>query len=426
MNNPLKFTTSPTTSELEESWGDSVPSSAQFYWKMLPPKRSMFKEYQGAASDYKRKSGFGPAPRLSPITAAGGNPSKLNTNAATGPSTHVNVRDLHHWTESPVTSRREVPVLNLKEYEILSNPMLNQLSNNVMAFGSSAADTYEKLKGTFDAVKGIGFSWDKASKELENISKMVDGTKASPANMQHETAYADPMNPYQYMYTVLATGFKYSLPYMENEYQHVMSDFSMNAAARQGTWTTALNKLAEAGNEILQTANFNRLLAPGRLIEKPKAFNFEGREKSYTVSFPLLNTKSYVEIIKNWQYIFLMAYQNTPNRINKDLIDPPCIYESYIPGVWYSKYSCISDMRVDFLGARREMELPIMFLDSAGARTGEDGNANWLPTKKKLLTVIPDAYQVSITITELFSETQNSKYQLLRESMNDKIRTGTT
>jgi hypothetical protein len=83
-------------------------------------------------------------------------------------------------------------------------------------------------------------------------------------------------------------------------------------------------------------------------------------------------------------------------------------------------------MRVDFLGARREMEIPIMFLDSSSSRVGSPSETNWLLDKKKILTVIPDAYQVSITVTELFSETQNSKYQMLKESMNDKIRTGST
>ena len=417
----MKFDVS-SNFELSEEWGSLVPNNTRFYWKMLPPKRSIFGGYTGGASELKRMSGYGPAPRLAPVTAAGSSPETIFNNTQNGPSTHVNVRDEHHWTESPISSRREVPVLNLKELQILSNPMLNQIANNVQATVGSGAEGVEKVKRVFNEVSGEGFSFDKKAKE---ISTAFNETINSTTALQEES-FADPMNPYQLLYTVMPTGFKYSLPYMENTYSQVTGTFGSDPSSGQGKWTQAVAKLAEAGNELLQGLNTNRLLAPGRLIEKPKAFTFTGREKSYTVSFPLLNTKSYVEIIKNWQYLFLLSYQNTPNRVNRDLIDPPCIYEAYIPGVWYSKYASITDMRVDFLGARREMEVPIMFLDSADQRVGSPSETNWLLDKKKLVTVIPDAYQVTITVTELFSETQNSKYQMLRESMNDKVRTGTT
>ena len=147
---------------------------------------------------------------------------------------------------------------------------------------------------------------------------------------------------------------------------------------------------------------------------------------------------------KNWEFLFLLVYQNTPNRISKDLANPPCIYEAKIPGVWYSKYASITNVKVDFVGARREMPIKINFIeknesvdlsdtsndlpgnriDSAGESTGTPYNAGgytdetgktipagateWKLTKKTLMTVIPDAYQVSITVTELFSETQIS------------------
>ena len=43
---------------------------------------------------------------------------------------------------------------------------------------------------------------------------------------------------------------------------------------------------------------------------------------------------------------------------------------------------------------------------------------------KEVVTVIPDAYLVSITVKELFAETQNFKYRMLGESMQDRITTG--
>ena len=162
------------------------------------------------------------------------------------------------------------------------------------------------------------------------------------------------------------------------------------------------------------------------MIEELKGFSFTGRERSYTVKFPLFNTKNFTEIIKNWQFIYLLTYQNTPNRITRDLIDPPCIYEARIPGVWYSKYSSITNMQVDFIGARREMEMPVQYLtkSSDGSVDGK-AETNWHSNKRKITTVIPDGYMVTITVTELFSETQNFMYHMVKESMSDKIKVTT-
>jgi hypothetical protein len=81
--------------------------------------------------------------------------------------------------------------------------------------------------------------------------------------------------------------------------------------------------------------------------------------------------------------------------------------------MWYSKYAAISNMSVNFVGARREMPIPVMFLEQKGS--------TWTPTKRKITTIIPDAYQVSITVSELFGETQNFMYQMLREVSDSKI-----
>jgi hypothetical protein len=134
--------------------------------------------------------------------------------------------------------------------------------------------------------------------------------------------------------------------------------------------------------------------------------------------------------------------------------------------VWYSKYASITNVKVDFVGARREMPIKINFIEkrdnqnlyagqalpgnhtgsvdiygdnagvrtessgtpyNAGSYTDEEGNTipggatEWKLTKKTLMTVIPDAYQVSITVTELFSETQNFLYHMIKESSNSKV-----
>ena len=244
--------------------------------------------------------------------------------------------------------------------------------------------------------------------------------------MRKDSSYADPLNPYTNLYTTYPTHFRYSFPYQQNAYVGKVGNFSQSSSRDEMGYLgeTALN-LTQVMSDVARDLSMSRMGAPGQMIEKPKQFNFDGRERSYTVTFPLFNTKSYAEIIKNWQFIFLLTYQNTPNRISRDLIDPPCIYEAFIPGVWYSQYASITNLQVDFLGARREMDMIIPYLDCADD-INESGAANWIMQKRKFTTIIPDAYMVTMTISELFSETQNFMHHMLRESMSDKISVSTT
>lgn len=362
-----------------------------YYWKFDRGRDRL--SLNGTQSDNTDAS-FGPAPRLAPI------------NGTNGMGTHVDVRDDHHWTESPRSSRGEVPVLTLKENFIDQNVAINQLSNYGMSIKSAATDIKQALGNT------DGF--------LETVSEGLKMKRTATGPMKD----VDPMRPYDNLYTLTPSKFVYSLPYMENRYVSTNNQFGETGDA--GRLIEGARKFAEITNEALQTINLNKSIAPGRMIEVPKAFTFSGREKSYTCSFPLFNTKSYDEIVKNWQFIFLLSYQNTPNRINRDLIDPPCIYESYIPGVWYSRYSAITNMTVEFVGARREMMIEVMAEDSItkNSHIQSTGGKTGKPMLYKTLAVIPDAYQVTITVTELFAETQNMKFQMLLESMNSRIQTG--
>ena len=441
MPDSLKFKQNAVTGNVEEDTNSSkTPIDINFYWQMTPPVKIGLSQQGGYGEGMQEAGGFGPAPRLTP--AGTREESQVDKNTPR-PSKIINVRDLHHWTESPISARREVPVLNLKEQRILMNPMLNQLANNVFAMVENAGDALNTLEAIGNHISSTGFDFTAAANEL-NGGDTKDGVAEKKQQKKAEdkkkgigimstlngglarsevSKYSDPMNPYSLLYTTKPTGFKYSLPYLEDTYVQNSGNFG-DAAPSGGNLVQGLNDTAQGITKVLQTANLRKMFAPGRMIEEPKAFSFTGREKSYTVSFPLFNTKTYAEIVKNWSFIYLLSYQNTPNRISRDLIDPPCIYEAYIPGVWYSKYSALTNMTVDFLGARREMYVPVAFLDHADNEPQATASGNWIQKTRKALTVVPDAYQVTLTFTELFAETQNLKHQMLRESMNDKVRTG--
>jgi len=127
---------------------------------------------------------------------------------------------------------------------------------------------------------------------------------------------------------------------------------------------------------------------------------------------------SYEDVTRNWQLIFLLTYQNLPNKVSKSLSLPPVIYEALLPGVWYSKYAYISSMRVDFVGATRKMNL---IIPSVTKNIVEE----YMVGQTEIDTIIPDAYNITLTITELFSESQNQAYTALEKRyLNSKVKTG--
>lgn len=412
----------PTSKGTSQNEADAImPGTAKFYWKMLPPKKG------NGGGDIGRMGGFGPAPRLSPASESNDPETSDHLNDTPGPSTHINIRDDHHWTESPGVSRREVPVLQLKELRILTNPMLNQVMNNVAISVQTGSGMFETAKDFTGELKKLITTGD--GKIATNFKEISDGLNEGgvaginalkAATEGSASQYANPLNPYTQLYTTLPTKFKYTFPYMEDSYVQRSGGFG---DAGSGGFLTDVASIAA---NVMSDISLKKVAAPGRMIEEPKGFSFTGRERSYTVKFPLFNTKNFTEIIKNWQFIYLLTYQNTPNRITRDLIDPPCIYEARIPGVWYSKYSSITNMQVDFIGARREMEMPVQYLtkSSDGSVDGK-AETNWHSNKRKITTVIPDGYMVTITVTELFSETQNFMYHMVKESMSDKIKVTT-
>lgn len=403
----------------------SADPNITHYWKFMPPKKgNVGGEGVGAVRAF---SGFGPAPRLAPNGNVDNDP-QINNPITNRPATHINVRDNHHWTESPRSARGEVPMLSLKEYKILTNPMLNQMANNVMTAVQTTAgavgdvtEAMDKALSALDSIKAspeeppesAGNKAEGLLAQAKQTASQIGSAIAGNIEDSETKMFADPMEPYKMLYTLKPTDFRYTFPYMEDVYRNISSGFSEQNEQALGTIGGLINEGAKALTNTVNDLTFRKLREPGVMIEKPKAFSFSGRERSYTVSFPLFNTKSYGEIVKNWQFLFLLIYQNTPNRITKDLIDPPCIYEARIPGVWYSKYAAISNMSVNFVGARREMHMPVMFLEQKGS--------SWAPTPRKIVTIIPDAYQVSITVNELFGETQNFMYQMLREVSDSVI-----
>lgn len=465
---------------------------------------------------------FGPAPKIVPFGSRGDDQTIDNKNL-TKYLTTVNVTNEYPWTNAPrlvsttpdshLNARYDVPSLELREESIQLNPAFNNLARNLYIAADNAeqlANVYRTITANYGtavqtgvnaflasraaALTGAGtggqalaalvggtagaFASDKISSGIDEFAGMVKGFKddylgdpstnsnrygkfqANKADLYATTFQGNDryLAPYQDIYSTKLTGWRYKFPYLEDQQRSNASAF--------GAQGLAIGGLVEKTRKM--TTAFGEMFSPGVYIDTAQNFQFTGLEKSYSCSFPLLNTVDQYDIIRNWQLLFLLTYQNRPNRIDRVQIAPPKIYEAMIPGVWYCRHAYISNLSVDFVGNRRKMTLHVPIskfttnstagqsrgnlLDRAVDAVGDfikdkftsafeevtgidispdsrSASRNGLEIRGDTIavtTIIPDAYQVNMTLRELVPESQNTMFAAIRKPNTITVTTGDT
>jgi hypothetical protein len=364
-----------------------------------------------AGDSDSRSAKMGTAPKLLHMSDNGGKGQTTHQGDPTTSKTFVNVLQQFPWHNSPYNSitTDTTPYIDMIEHNITANPMLNQIAANLSVMGNSM-----DLKEIVD--EASSYKDDDSA-----ISAWKQATDALDPQIWDQTVSGNTLFPYNNMYSTKPTGFRYVMPYFSKNHHQVANAFTTDAGETGsgmggGALGTGMN-LAEGAANAFKLFSGN-LVEPGSYIEKSKFYSFAGRERSYQFQFPISNCRispglsEEATISRNWQLMFLLIYQNSPNRCSRDLILPPCIYEAHIPGIWYSKYAFISQLNVEFLGTRRL--LPVTF------NTLPEGD-----TTQQLTTIdaiIPDVYQVTITLTEMVGESQNMLYHMSKGQ--DVITTG--
>lgn len=229
--------------------------------------------------------------------------------------------------------------------------------------------------------------------------------KYIPQRFNIDSLGSDILGPYEGLYITEDTKFLYNFPYFSDEQNSINNQFGEADEVFTTIDPLNLNALAQSmrgtASYISGMSNFD---APGIYIEKPKFFNFDHGGERIRFRFPLINTgwATFTDVSRNWQLMYLLSYQNRPNRRSRDLIDPAVIYEVTIPGVRFYPFCYISSMSINFVGARRRMNI-------TAPLGGGQSTVN---------TIIPDAYIVDIELTTLVSETQNFLYSVLQDRQN--------
>jgi hypothetical protein len=344
--------------------------------------------------------------------------SKIN-NRATDP---IDVINDFPWTKSPKSSRLDVPSAYIKEKRLLTNSTLANFFYGILAGAEVAESAVDRIVSgnvqvggntlnVYDSLSAAGVSYqgikdgliEKATKLKDNIDEL---TERAEGFLNQGNLKDDILKPYNGLYYTEDTGFKYFLPYLTDSYQIADNMFSEDSQKLMG-----LDNIAETlqtGFDAIRGVAF--MDKPGVYVEQSKQYQFGQEGRTFNISFPLLNTGSYEDIKRNWQLIFGLIYQNKPGRINRNLLELPVIYEFFIEGMAYMPYCYISRIQVDFVGNRRTMTIDIPSF-------GDVGNNESIAERTNINSVIPDAYNVSITFEGLNKETKN----FLIRSLGDPI-----
>jgi hypothetical protein len=334
----------------------------------------------------------------------------------------IDVVNNFQWSNSPpnLAARVEVPGITLREKKLRTNAIISA----AFYYLASASSSLGTLKARLDKLApGLSNLIGSAGSSVINSAAITNATAVIEQSLLNSAALlttgnsdirdilsrdieglnSEYLRSYEGLYITEDTKFTYYLPYFTDQVNLVNNSFDeSDATFNAGTnYSKGVEKIRAAAEALARFANFSE---PGIYIERPKFYSFPSTGDTIQVKFPLINTghSTYDDVRRNWQFVFLITYQNRPNRRSRELIDPACIYEVSIPGVKYMPYAYMENIKIDFLGSRRQMEIEVP------TETG----------KSTISTIIPEAYSIDLTLRGLVGESQNFLAAMLQDKQN--------
>lgn len=343
-------------------------------------------------TDAFKKKGNGPTTR----TAAAATVNTEQPQAADVKTSVIDVLKDYDWKVSPNNSIVEHPYIILQEYRINKSPLLAQLSYKVKAsienIGASIQATTAVVEGVLEDLGAQGAELGKDF--IETIQNIETETGAMP---DQKLLSSSILSPFAGLYYLKKTNFTYKLPYFSNKRTERVNGWSEDYPKSDITdmIKAGMDFVAKTGAGVPLLGAFAE---PGIYIERSKYFQPTPSGDPIRVKFPLLNTLTPESIQKNYNLIWLLCFQNSSIRRNKTDVFPPCIYRVLIPGVRFILYAYL-EVTVEYVGTRRR--LPV-----AHPASGEIVD-----------TIIPEAYNVELTIESLTTECGN----FLLKSLTDVL-----
>ena len=360
------------------------------------------------------QTGINCGPSLDQIVSRVQVPESKSDKLVPDGGTVVDVVNDFKWTKTKRGSigREGTPTLELQEFFVtvpafFSNlNVAKQIVTNAGAAIGSIIDSLVTMTGAPASVTNVV---QDAKKGPQAVSKFTDDRLAEIrkgfGGQDSATSFTGLkyLKAYEHLYGVKRSNFIYKLPYLEDTYKTVNNTWGAGSGvANQG--------LKSAVSMITKGFSF---AAPGVGIDWSKSFEYGTDGPSHTVKFFLDNTKDAdytgetVEVDEwrgtgtrrpipnyetNFRLVYLLLYQNMPNRLNRMALVPPVIYRAKLPGVFSYRYSYLSSLEINMIGIRKTKTIP-----------------NFITTEnnKAIDVVIPEGYEITLTLKSLLPETQN-------------------
>ena len=370
------------------------------------------------------------------------------------------------WTQTPAMGRHEVPFIRMSEYRVEFNSLMQNIKYQLQAFTETLGDIRQGKSGSLigkaadagatvmhavatssvgkAAAEGVGAKVSTGTyKEGENKGKLDPSKSRITFEAENIDSHLPPyLRAYHGLYGVQPTGFEYYLPYFNTEWKSIKSKWGETEGGGMGEFFTDLFSKEGTISTFLNTSIMDQNTL-GAYIERPQMYQYGGDGPGLNFSLTLTNTNDEDDIIRNWHLMFMLAYQNLPNKTSKVFLEPPVIYEIEIPGQTYFPYAYIESVQIVNRGATRVLKIPYYNMSSETEAAAVDSEKHLFRTadrwdayssdkaaraimKKGLWrqivsaqkteerrglrlieAIIPDAYEIQFNIKSLLPESKN-------------------
>lgn len=275
------------------------------------------------------------------------------------------------WTAS-ITKREDIPYIILAEHRSTEASLMRQ----IQFYGKGAINTAKGVAGS--SPKGILEVYDEIFPDNPTNNKYIF-PYFSKSSFDLGTTKWEQMDE-----------ISQSIKSMGEGAAELLDQFAitkgMGGLVRKGM------AIGEAAGAAAMTALKGMYPVVG-IFDRPRIFSAH-TDREITVEFPLYNTLNAWDWVKNRNFIYKFMSQNL--YIKRDFITgvPPCFYRVHVPGQYFCFASCVTNIKVENLGNQRMMD------DSF---------------------IIPDAWQVSVTLSEMVMPSLNQFQALITGDAKSRV-----
>lgn len=295
----------------------------------------------------------------------------------------------YRWTLSnklnPNTpdSLDEVPYIKLREYRVDESTIKTQLTYYLTGGGQ----TLQNISG--DVLDSLGDAVNFAS-GFSNIDLNVNTSGINKTDR-------DLLSPYENLFPRNPTGNNYTFPYFDdvnfevNTPQWASLD-TLEAGANFATAAAGVLRGEGAANIVggllrgtgaAVGAGLAMAYPKIGIMDRPKLWQSHDY-RTIQIKFPLFNTVNANDWYRNRNLCWILVNQNLFTK--RDFITgiPPVYYEVVVPGQHYSYAACVTNITIYNRGNMRKFKEP----------DGSDA-------------IVPDAYEVNMTLTDMVMPSRN-------------------